>query len=156
MSDNLFNALNVEEESCDSFTNFKLIPDDNKLHLFMFYAPWCGHCKRKKPFLNNLVKNYSKNIKVHTYNCEKLKETDKFIENINGYPTFKMGYNKKTYETDLLEFIIFAVTLTMKNTIEHIVNKMQESNLQDYLKTELEQRKPELEKKFKKIQNRIE
>jgi len=151
-SENLFDKFNIEEDSCDSFKYFKDSKDDGKLHLFMFYAPWCGHCKRKEIFLKKLVNNHNNHIKVHTYNCEKLREKDKFIEKINGYPTFKMGYKEKTYDTDLLEFIVFAVAITMKHTIDHVVNKLQESVLRDNLKKELEERKVALEEKLKKMQ----
>jgi thiol-disulfide isomerase/thioredoxin len=156
-SGNLFNRLKTEEDSCDSFKHFKTSPDDNKLHLFMFYAPWCGYCKLKTTFLTNLVNNHSKNIKVHTYNCERLKGKDKFIENINGFPSFKMGYKQKTYDTDLLEFIIFAVALATNYTIDKIVNEMQEqkSDLKDDLKTELEQRKAELKRKLKRVTQNV-
>lgn len=151
-SENLFDKFNIEEDSCDSFKYFKDSKDDGKLHLFMFYAPWCGHCKRKEPFLKKLVNNHNNHIKVHTYNCEKLREKDKFIEKINGYPTFKMGYKEKTYDTDLLEFIVFAVAISMKYTIDQVIAKLQESVLRDNLKKELEERKVALEEKFKKMQ----
>ena len=150
-SENLFDKFNIEEDSSDNFKHFKDSKDDGKLHLFMFYAPWCGHCKRKESFLEKLVNNYNNNVKVHTYNCEKLREKDKFIEKIEGYPTFKMGYKEKTYDTDLLEFIVFAVAISMKHTIDQVINKLQESVLRDNLKKELEGRKAALEEKFKKI-----
>lgn len=152
---NLFNHLNIEEESCDSFKHFKDSKDDGKLHLFMFYAPWCGHCKRKKHFLTNL-KTHNK-VKIHTYNCERLKGQDKFVEQISGYPTFKMGYRQKTYDTDLLEFIVFAVALATKHTtikeiIKETIDNMQKSELKEELKDELEKRKQALSSKFKNMQ----
>lgn len=149
-SRNLFNHLNIEEDSCDSFKHFKDSKDDGKLHLFMFYAPWCGHCQRKKNFLKNL-KTHNK-VKIHTYNCERLKGKDKFVEQISGYPTFKMGYRQKTYDTDLLEFIVFAVALAAKYTIKEIINEMQKSELKEELKDELEKRKQALSSKFKNMQ----
>lgn len=163
-SGNLFDSLKIEENSCDSFKNFKEMSDDGKLHLFMFYAPWCGHCKRKKTFLNGLINNYNNHVKVHTYNCERLKGKDKFVENIQGFPTFKMGYKKNTSDTDLLEFIVFAVAIATKFTIKKVIDKMinptEESKettktekLKDTLKDELEKRRDELSDKFKKIKN---
>jgi len=149
-SGNLFDHLNIEEDSCDSFKNFKTNPDDKKLHLFMFYAPWCGFCERKKNFLTNL-KNHSK-VKIHTYNCERLKGKDKFVETINGFPTFKMGYKQKTYDTDLLEFIIFAVALATKYKIKEKIDETQKNGLKEDLKEELEKRRAELSAKFKKMQ----
>ena len=151
-SGNLFDNLKIEEDSCDSFENFKKNNADDKLHLFMFYAPWCGHCKRKKKFLNGLINNYNNDVKVHTYNCERLKGKDKFVENIQGFPTFKMGYKKNTSDTDLLEFVVFAVALATKFTINEIINEMQKSKLKDELKDELEKRKKVLSSKFKNMQ----
>lgn len=156
-SGNLFNHLKIEEDSCDSFKNFKETPDDGKLHLFMFYAPWCGHCKRKKTFLNGLINNYKNHVKVHTYNCERLKGKDKFVENIQGYPTFKMGYKKNTSDTDLLEFVVFAIALATKFTIKEVIDEMlnpteeTKETLKDELKDELERRRDELSDKFKKF-----
>ena len=151
---NLFDHLKTEEDSCDSFKNFKEMPDDGKLHLFMFYAPWCGHCKRKKPFLNGLINNYNNHVKVHTYNCERLKGKDKFVENIQGYPTFKMGYKEYKGDTDLLEFVVFALALATKFTINEIINEMQKGKLKDELKDELEKRKQVLSSKFKNMQSK--
>ena len=128
---NLFNS-NVEEDSSESYVNFKN-NNDNKLHLFMFYAPWCGYCKRKKPFLNNLINNHSNKIRVHTFNCEKLKEKDKFIQSINGFPTFKMGY-KKTYNIDLLEFMLAAVAITTKATIQNTIQNIIQNTIEEMLK----------------------
>ena len=127
------------------------IEENKKLHLFMFYAPWCVFCERKKNFLTNL-KNHSKNIKIHTYNCERLKGKDKFVETIKGFPTFKMGYKQKTYDTDLLKFIIFAVALATKYTIKEIIDEMQKNGLKEDLKEELEKRRAELSAKFKQMQ----
>ena len=151
-SGNLFDSLKIEEDSCDSFENFEKNNADDKLHLFMFYAPWCGHCKRKEPFLNGLINNYTNHVKVHTYNCERLKGKDKSVEKIQGFPTFKMGYKKNKSDTDLLEFVVFAVALATKFTINEIINKMQKSKLKDELKDDLEKRKQALSSKFKNMQ----
>ena len=29
-----------------------------------YFAPWCGHCKKKTHFLNDIVKNYKDNIQI--------------------------------------------------------------------------------------------
>ena len=49
-SRNLFDHLKTEEDSCDSFKNFKEMPDDGKLHLFMFYALGVGTVNVKNRF----------------------------------------------------------------------------------------------------------
>ena len=148
---NLFNSLNIEEDSCDSYKNYKNTKD-NKLHLFMFYAPWCGHCKRKMPFLKNIVNNYGNKIQVHTYNCERLKASDSFIKNINGYPTFKMGYKQKTYNIELLEFILVAVAITMKLAMKHVIeNMLNDINLNSDLKSQLKDKKETFMRKYNNI-----
>ena len=165
-SGNLFDSLKTEEDSCDSFENFEKNNADDKLHLFMFYAPWCVHCKRKKKFLNGLINNYNNDVKVHTYNCERLKGKDKSVEQIQGFPTFKMGYKKNKSDTDLLEFVVFTVALATKFTIKKVIDEMlnpteetkeskeskettKTEKLKDKLKDELKKRRDDLIKKFK-------
>ncbi len=148
---NIFDNLNIEEDSCDYYRNYKNTKD-NKLHLFMFYAPWCGHCKRKKPFLTNIVNNYGNKIQVHTYNCERLKESDSYIKNINGYPTFKMGYKQKTYDIELLEFVLVAVAITLKIAMKNVIDKMLENNkLNGDLKSQLKDKKETFMRKYNNI-----
>ena len=150
-SENLFNSLGIEEDSIDSFKNYKNT-QDNKLHLFMFYAPWCGHCKHKKQFLKNIVNKYKNHIKVHTYNCERLKDSDSYIKTINGFPTFKMGYKQKTHNIDLLEFIVVAAAITLKLKIEEVIKDLLESkNLNNDLKSELENKKNMFVRKYNNI-----
>ena len=91
--------------------------------------------------MNGLINNYNNHVKVHTYNCERLKGKDKFVENIQGYPTFKMGYKEYKGDTDLLEFVVFIIALATKFTINEIIDKMQKSKLKDELKDELEKKK---------------
>ena len=155
--ENLFDELNIEEDSSVTFTDFeKINSDDGKLHLFMFYAPWCGHCKRKQNFLTNLVNNCSRNVKVHTYNCEKLKDRDEFAKKINGFPTFKIGYKKYKDDTHLLEFMVILLALIMKKTINEIINEMRDdkSRLRDVLKIELENKRDELNNNLKKLKSK--
>jgi thiol-disulfide isomerase/thioredoxin len=118
---NLFNKL-VEQDSSDSYLQFiKSSKNNNLIGFFMFYAPWCPHCKDKKPFLNTLHnKKYKKIVKIHTYNCDKLKENEKenkFIQdNIKGYPTLKVVHKGKSYDiSDILELIILIVTISDKS-----------------------------------------
>jgi protein disulfide-isomerase-like protein len=56
----------------------------------MFYAPWCGHCKRAKPEFENFKKSYKGPIKVIAIDCEEPanKELAK-KHNIQGYPTIR-------------------------------------------------------------------
>ena len=118
----------------------------------MFYAPWCGHCKKKTHFLNDIVKNYKDNIQVHTYNCERLKDSDNYVKTISGFPTFKMGYKKKTHDIDLLEFIVVAAAITLKLKIGEVIKDLLENkNLNGNLKTELEHKKDTFVRKYNNV-----
>lgn len=63
----------------------------------MFYAPWCGHCKRSKPEFEKLIEEYKGNVKIMMIDCtddanKQLAES----QNIKGFPTiryYKNGLN---------------------------------------------------------------
>uniref|UniRef100_A0A914UM83 Thioredoxin domain-containing protein n=1 Tax=Plectus sambesii TaxID=2011161 RepID=A0A914UM83_9BILA len=68
---------------------FKTELKKKKHALVMFYAPWCGHCKRAKPFYSEAATKLSDDVKsalaavdctVHQPVCDEYK--------VGGYPTF--------------------------------------------------------------------
>jgi thiol-disulfide isomerase/thioredoxin len=69
--------------------------DDKKVHVMLFHANWCGHCKEFMPvwkeFKDHIVKdkdNYS-GIKTSDFESEKNpSEMKKY--NIKGFPTIKI------------------------------------------------------------------
>lgn len=56
----------------------------------MFFAEWCGHCKKAKPEFSPLVGEQTikgKKVKIVMIDAEKEKELAKQF-NVSGYPTF--------------------------------------------------------------------
>ena len=82
--------------------------DGSKPALVMFYAPWCGHCTRTMPTIDNLAQKYrnNKNVQILKVNCDDDTAAAK-DNNVQGFPTIKFfpsGYNDKSnvleYEGD--------------------------------------------------------
>ena len=56
--------------------------------IVMFYAPWCGHCTRFMPELEDLARMVRDEVKVGKVNCEKFgKMCDK--ASVRAYPTLR-------------------------------------------------------------------
>lgn len=81
--------------------------DEGKPEFVMYYADWCGHCKRAKPHFENTMKKYKGPIKLKMINAEDPKNKDIVKkEQIRGYPTIRyyskgcMNGNGEDYEDE--------------------------------------------------------
>jgi protein disulfide-isomerase-like protein len=61
--------------------------DKNEPCFVMFYAPWCGYCKKTMPEWDKLESSYKK-CPILKVNCDENKELAK-IHNVQSYPTIK-------------------------------------------------------------------
>jgi len=71
--------------------NFDSFMESEPSVLVMFYAPWCGHCKRAKPhFVTAAAKMASRGIagKLAAVDCTKHQQISKRFE-VKGFPTIK-------------------------------------------------------------------
>lgn len=56
----------------------------------MFYAPWCGHCKRLEPVWAHVAQAlYKTNIRVGRVDCTRFTSVNNEFS-IQGYPTIKL------------------------------------------------------------------
>jgi thiol-disulfide isomerase/thioredoxin len=64
--------------------------EGNDKVLVMYYANWCGHCKRTKPEFQQLIDSYKGKIKVLMIDCEE-PENKALVKSqkINGFPTIR-------------------------------------------------------------------
>ncbi|XP_060077241.1 protein disulfide-isomerase A5-like [Ylistrum balloti] len=124
-----------EESWSDVPSGVKHLTDDNfasemaKMDsaLVMFYAPWCGHCKKAKPAFQAAADKLEKMEKSRGFvavdctvahdTCEKGK--------IEGFPTFKLyvkgdfliEYNGERTEDEFLKYILNAPTANNKDEL---------------------------------------
>jgi thioredoxin-like negative regulator of GroEL len=64
-------------------SNWETISNTNDEYFILFYAPWCGHCKRVKPTWSELS---HATIKVAEVDCQDNRDICMQFE-IKGYPT---------------------------------------------------------------------
>ncbi|KAI0233262.1 Protein disulfide-isomerase A5 [Lamellibrachia satsuma] len=98
----------LSDETYKSFLKKK------KHTLVMFYAPWCGHCKKAKPEFMAAAEKFKEDSKVvfAAVDCTKNSPTCQ-TEDVSGYPTFvyfNYGKNSQKYtggreEPDFLKFM---------------------------------------------------
>ena len=57
----------------------------------IFYAEWCGHCKRTMPEFKQLMDNYKGNVKVMTVDAEATENAELVkAQKISGFPTIRL------------------------------------------------------------------
>jgi len=63
---------------------------DSEQLLIMYYAEWCGHCKRTMPEFKKLMNDYSGNVKIIAIDSEAVENKDLVkSQDIKGFPTIR-------------------------------------------------------------------
>lgn len=76
----------------------------NKGSLILFYAEWCGFCKRLMPLWDKLEKDLSDKYNFIKISCVEKQEQCKKIKYIDGYPTILYLNNLANNKTNIQKF----------------------------------------------------
>lgn len=83
----------------EAFDNNELFANSKDKMFIMYYAEWCGHCKRAKPEFEQLIQKYKGKVKIIAINAEADEYKDLVAsQNIKGFPTIRYhtsGLNSK-------------------------------------------------------------
>ncbi len=114
-----------------------------------FYAPWCGHCVRMKPYYHEAAKLLAEN-KNDEFRADqeiKLIKVDATVEQslatrfgLDGYPTLKIIRKGQTYDyegprqegQDIAEYLIKEASSSWRPPVSP-VNVLTESNFTDWV-----------------------
>uniref|UniRef100_T1GC08 Thioredoxin domain-containing protein n=1 Tax=Megaselia scalaris TaxID=36166 RepID=T1GC08_MEGSC len=100
----------------------------------MFYAPWCGYCKKTEPIFNLVSQAlHSTNIRVGRLDCTKYPSVPKSLP-IRGYPTimFFKGNQEFVYNGDRTKEDLVDYSLRMSSPAIQLVTRVESI---DMLKT---------------------
>ena len=109
----------------------------NKPHFIMFFAPWCGHCKRLKPTWEDLSSKYNdkdeeeQDVLIGKVDCT-VERSLCSAQDVNGYPTlkfFKSGTNSgvKYYgQRDLSSLVKFINMQMVTREFEQKIEEPQD------------------------------
>ena len=86
------NSENLIHLDSDSFDKYVVNPATNKLvdgsWLIMFYAPWCGHCKRLMPIFDEFAESQLNSLNVGRVNCDEGSNSNLCTAyDVQGFPT---------------------------------------------------------------------
>jgi len=84
--------------------SFDSLVIDNDDWFLMFYAPWCGHCKKFKPTFGKVAAKFEGKINFGLVDCTKQKALCERFD-IRGFPTLKFhrGGEYHVYESSRAE-----------------------------------------------------
>ena len=66
-----FNLFSQVQELTDANVKSKLNINDGKIVVVDFYATWCGPCKIIAPIMEEVSKEYSKQVSIYKLNVDK-------------------------------------------------------------------------------------
>jgi len=70
------------------------------VHFVVFYAPWCGHCKRLQPTWKELGAKFADSTEVSIGHVDCTAHRAICTKNdVKGYPTLKILYKGEEYKT---------------------------------------------------------
>ena len=102
--------------------NLEAFENTNKPALVIFYAEWCGHCKRCMPEVEKLKNENIEGVEIITIDSDKNPEMIK-EHNVQGFPTIRMYPQGLSNNTNFENFNDERTLSGFKTFLERVLNK---------------------------------
>lgn len=124
---NLGFGVNAHIGDLKGSINFEAFDNKSQPVFAMYFAEWCGHCKKTKPEFKKLMESYKGPIKIEMIDCENPEYADEVKkQGIKGFPTIRY-FPKGKDSSDFKEYEGGRTFMDFSNYLNQVTGTLDQS-----------------------------